>query len=236
MAQNWNNLLTYIKHELGAPSNKLEMTDTEIQSHITSIVMPEFSAYLGANIYYVLTDAMKITSTGTTTAYKLPLVADGTEVVEVNNAYFAGPNSGITSSNNATAGMVTDPAAIMMSTLASDAYNYMLPIRSFRFNAPDIIVFNNALTQMVVLDLDIIHTNPNTIPADMYHKAFKKQCLISVIDWIISMRSKYQTMQTPFGEVGLNIDFLQTKADRMRDEVKEVLNDIPPEPLVTFVI
>jgi len=236
MAQNWNNLLTYIKHELGSPSNKLEITDAEMQLHITTVVMPDFSTYLGANIYYVLTDAMRITIPGTNNAFRLPLVAEGIEIMEVNNAFYSNSNGGMSAATNATAGMSTDPKAIIMSTVASDAYNFLLPIRSFRYDPPDILVFNNKLSSMPVLDLDVVHTNPNTIPSDMYHKAFKKQALVSIIDYIIAMRSKYQTMQTPFGEVGLNIDFLQTKADRMRDEFKEVLNDIPPEPLVTFVI
>jgi len=233
MAQNWNNLITYIKHELGSPSNKLEITDAEMQSHIASIVMPEFSAYLGANIYYVLTDAMRITLPGTTNAFRLPLVAEGVEIMEVNNAYYSNINGGAPA---ATTNMSSDPQSMIMGTVAADVANFLLPIRSFRYDAPDVLVFNNVLTSMPVLDLDVVHTHPNTIPSDMYHKSFKKQALVSIIDYVIGMRSKYQTMQTPFGEVGLNIDFLQTKADRLRDEIKEVLNDIPPEPLVTFVI
>jgi len=237
MSQSWNSLLTYIKHELGAPSNKLEISDAEMQDHITTVVLPEYSAYLGENIYYKLTDSMKTTLEGTNYAYKLPIVANGTRISEVNAAYVDNASTG---GSIPTTNIPTTPTQAGMSMQSTNSLitawiSRFAVIKSFRFRPPDIIIFTEQLTTMPVLDLDIVHSTPQSIPSDMYHKAFKKQALVSIIDWIISQRSKYQTMQTPFGEVSLNIDFLQTKSDRLRDEFKEVLNDIPPEPLIEFL-
>jgi len=238
MAQNWNNLLTYIKHELGVPSNLIEMTDAEITSNILHVVMPDFSQYMGKNMLYALDQSMALTTTGSASAYKLPLVAnDGIEITRIQNAYYGSASSGLAASiNNTSSGLSTNPSAMIMSTVYADALASLAPIRSYVFNKPDVIMFTSRLAGSIIIELDVVHTNPNTIPGDLYHKSFKKMCLLSIIEGIVAIRSKYTSVQTPIGEVALNIDFLISKADRLRDEIKEVNNDIPPDPLLAFVI
>ncbi len=237
MAQNWNNLLTYIKHELGAPVNAIELLDSEIQTHIVDVVMPDFSQYIGNSVLYMLKQSMLITMTGTrSSAFKLPIVATGTEITRIQNVYYDSANSGITATINASSGLVSNPADLMQSTVMADMIAYLQPIKSYFFNKPDIIVFNKPVLTDLIMDLDVVHTNPNTIPGDMYIKAFRKMALVSVIDYIVAIRSKFSTVQTPLGEINLNIEFLTTKADRLREEFQRVLDDIPPDPLVEFII
>jgi len=236
MAQNWNNLLTYIKRELGAPVNAIEMTDAEMQQQITDLVMPDFSQYEGENRLYLLTPDMKTIVPGSKDTFRLPIVATGTEVTRVNQAYYDTATGGVNAAINASSGVVSNPFQLIPSTVFNSANAYLQPIKSYIFNKPDIIIFNEPVLSTIILDLDVVHTNPNTIPGDLYTKVFKKQCAISIIDYIIAIRSKFDNVQTPLGEVGMNIDFLISKADRFREEVKEVLDDLPPDPLVEFII
>ena len=48
MPQTWNNLLEYIKLELGVPVNLLEISDDDIIKYIKNHALPEFSQYVPA--------------------------------------------------------------------------------------------------------------------------------------------------------------------------------------------
>ncbi len=43
--QNWNNILNYVKLNLGAPLNLIEMSDDEIIENLKDQVLPVFSQY-----------------------------------------------------------------------------------------------------------------------------------------------------------------------------------------------
>ena len=57
MAQTWNNLLSYIKLELGAPLNLLEMSDQEIIENIKEHILPFFSQYMPRMKFCIVNEA-----------------------------------------------------------------------------------------------------------------------------------------------------------------------------------
>ena len=48
MAQTWNDVLSYIKINLGVPLNKLEISDDDLVTNLRDQVLPLFSQYAPA--------------------------------------------------------------------------------------------------------------------------------------------------------------------------------------------
>ena len=77
-----------------------------------------------------------------------------------------------------------------------------------------------------------IHKNLDTIPPDFYTLCFKKMCLGQVMIWIANIRSKYENLSTPFGQLPLNWMKLQEDGQRLLEEANQFLASIPPDKLI----
>ncbi len=65
-----------------------------------------------------------------------------------------------------------------------------------------------------------------------YNLAFKKMCLGSVENWLAALRSKYESVSTPFGQLNLNWQSLQQSAQQHLEEANQFLASIPPDKLI----
>jgi len=83
-----------------------------------------------------------------------------------------------------------------------------------------------------IVNYTTIHKTLDTIEPDFYAICFKKMCLGSVELWLASLRSKYEGLQTPFGQIPLNWQQLQQSGQQHLEEANQFLSSIPPDKLI----
>lgn len=237
--QNWNNIIDYIKGNLGVPYNLLELSDADIINYIKEHTLARFSQYIPHPIFINLTSINEVNSNITKHryTYQLPeeiiLAFDITGVQEV----YYNTASGIHSSDLQTAFLNPLDTALM-----NAHYNLnedLQPVNSFQFIPPKIITFSRDVMPSegcsIVVELNTIHQTLDTIPSDVYHKIFKDLCLADIIDWIINIRSKYVNLSTPFNTLNLNIDRLQTIVNTLNQKVDDYLTNLPPKHILAWI-
>ena len=125
------------------------------------------------------------------------------------------------------------------------ANSYVDAIRSvgvrntWEFIPPDILILDLPMEDwstngggFAVCNYTTIHKNLDTIPPDFYTLCFKKMCLGQVMIWIANIRSKYENLSTPFGQLPLNWMKLQEDGQRLLEEANQFLASIPPDKLI----
>lgn len=125
------------------------------------------------------------------------------------------------------------------------ANSYIDAIRSIQvrqtwdFLPPDIILMDLPISgytlsdsQFMICNYTTIHKNLDTIEPDFYSLCFKKMCLGQVMLWLSAIRSKYENLTTPFGQLNLNWNKLYDDGTRMLEECNAFLTSIPPDKLL----
>jgi hypothetical protein len=229
--QTWNDILKYIKLNLGAPLNKLEMSDDEIVNNLREQVLPFFSQYAPAKEFKIITNDNILSGDRGAPLYRYRIPLSPEEyIVDVLNVYFTRNTS-----------MIDTLTSIMSSTEEvldtiiynsySDLVKSMQPVNTWEFLPPDILIFDFEVSYGV-LEYNTVHNDLSTIDPDKYHLMFKKLCLAQMKTWIASMRSKFQSLTTPFGPIDLNWESLKQEGMQEREEVLQLLNMIPPDYLI----
>lgn len=106
--------------------------------------------------------------------------------------------------------------------------------RTFEFFPPDIIEFDYNIRNGVILIYHSCHDTPATIYPDYYLSIFKPLCLAYSKRWISEIRSKYESITTPSGDVRLNWQKLDTEATTELEQLFTKLDNLPPDKLVDF--
>ena len=230
--QTWNKLLKYIKRKTGAPLNLLELTDNDIYEIIIEDVLPLLSEHIAKPMWIHLTsaDLAETTSGESVRTYNIP-IPEGTTLINVVDAYY-------THSTNSMCGEIiglTDPRDTVMMNEFLDMVASLDTVQTFQLIYPDKIAFSKELTGGVILKCNTVHANLSTIPSDIYYDIFRPWCVAEIKENIVNMRSKYETLTTPFGEIHLNWQKLEEDATRIREEIKTKLESLPTEHLITFV-
>jgi hypothetical protein len=233
MAQNWNTLLSYIKKKVGAPLNLLEITDDDIYNTVMDDVIPALSQYIGKPLWLRLTSSnlASVTSAENSNTYDIP-VPTGVTLVDVVEAYYS-DSSTIWDSYGEIIGIL-DPRDVVMSNEYNDMVNYLSTVQSFRFLYPNKISFDEELDGDAILECKAIHTDLSTIPGDIFYDIFRDWCLAEIKENILAMRSKYESLTAPFGEIRLNWQKLEQDVTTIRQKIEDKLNAIPPEHLIWF--
>jgi len=229
---NWNNTIDYIKMQLGADVNQLEVDEYKILDIIETVTMPEFCQYYNYidRISYPSNQLIEIDS-----EYKprYQIVNYDRQIYEIKNIYFP--------SNTLLTYTVYNSADAV--TAAVGGYTYgmsesMIPIRSWQFFRPDIIELTVPLgfsePSYFVVEVGAEFKNPKEMEPSMY-SAFKKLAAADVIDYIISLRSKFEQLTTPQGAINLNVNRLEQKAMNLRNEAMQKLENVPPDVFWSWV-
>ncbi len=230
--QNWNNVLEYIKLFLGVPVNLLEISDDDLIGYLKRQVLPYFSQYAPAKKYTFITDANRITPTtagAPTYMYKIP-VPPGEYIVDILEAL---PLRDTTVLDAYTRSLINANSAmdlVMLNTFV-DAIKSVQVRNTWEFIPPDIIVFDQEI-KACVITYNTPHATLDTIRPDLYHKAFKPLCLGYTKLWIASMRSKFESLATPFGQINLNYDRLLSEGQQHVEAATNILETIPPDILI----
>jgi hypothetical protein len=231
-AQHWNNILSYVKLNLGVPVNVLEISDDELVLYLKDHVLPLFSQYVPHKKYAYITSQHQITGEVAGSPqfmYRIP-VTEGTYIIDILEAY---PTKEISVSDIYTGSMINAKAAmdVVISNAYIDAIRSMQTRLTWEFLPPDIMIFDMEIAACVVV-YNTTHEILNTVRPDLYHKVFKPLCLGHVKLWVAAMRSKYENLSTPFGPINLNFETLKNEGQTLIDNCIGVLDTIPPDILI----
>jgi hypothetical protein len=227
--QSWNNVLSYIKSNLGVPINMLELSDDEIVEYLQNHTLYEFSQYVPKKKYYLLDEADLVDET----IQKYKINVDD-PIIDVRRVYtFSTTNASQLS--DITSEKVLD--SVLFAKFES-MVQYLSPAITWRFEQPNyLIFFNNPSIDMflpVLIEYNTTYNDLSEIPADMYIY-FKKLALADIKILIGNTRTKYQ-LSTPFGQIINNGEILKQEGLQERQMIIETLNmSIPPDYLVEWV-
>jgi len=231
-AQHWNDVLSYIKINLGVPINLLEISDEDLITNLRQHVMGLFSQYAPHKRWAYISGADIVHET--TLGYprymaKIP-VPPGTYIIDVLEAY---PTKEISIVDMYGGALINAQAAmdLTISNAYIDAVRSLQTRNTWEFLAPDIMIFDKETLACVVV-YNTPHVTLDTVRPDLYHKAFKPLCLGYTKLWIASMRSKFEGLATPFGQLNLNFQELKSEGQTLIDNAISVLETIPPDILI----
>jgi len=231
MGQNWNDILKYVKINLGVPFNKLEITDDDLVDLLRDQVLPLFSQYAPRKNFKAITDNnLMATGSGQPMCqYKIPL--DPEEyIIDVLNFYFS-KNGSILDIVTPLIGSPEQAIDTLIYNSYIDIVKSMQVMNTWEFLPPDILIFDMSIGYGI-LEYNTVHQELKTIEPDKYHIMFKKLCLANVKIWLAAMRSKFENLTTPFGTISLNYEVLRQEGNQEKEEVMQLLNMIPPDFLI----
>lgn len=244
--QTWTNVLNYIKRQLGAKLNLLELSDSEIIEGLIDDTMPEFSQYSPARkvVRFDMRDLVGERNTGMHFSFKLDTPDFIVDIYEVYPSTHDGIFDDMTEMSSKTGsinfntfgtGSTGVSGGSMIDVVIDNQYVDMMKFLStkltWEFLPPNILMFDTRVTGGLVV-YNTYHTELDSINPDQYNLVFKKMCLMSTIDWIIALRSKYESVASPLGEMTMNISALETKRQDLKTQVDEFLNSLPPDHFV----
>jgi len=234
MAQNWNTLLNYIKRKVGAPLNLLELTDDDIYEIIKEDVIPALSQYIGRPLWLRLSSSnlATVTNAENQSTYTIPVPTD-TILVDVLEVYYSSASTSWGAYGNVVG--VLDPRDIAMMNEFADMMSYLSVAQAYHFMYPNTISFAEQLQDDVILECKAVHSDLSTIPGDIYYDIFRDWCLAEIKEDVLAMRSKYEGISAPFGEIRLNWQKLEQDVMTLRQKVEAKLDAMPTEHLITFV-
>lgn len=222
MPQNWNNIVNYLKSNLGTKSANLELTDDEFITHFKEHTLPFFSQTIPKHAWILLTDSNLDNITNTYSNYTyLITVPDNINIIDVNDVYI-GHN--ILSYER----YFMNPADIVMGNTLNDMVQFLNTVNDYEFIKPFHIRFSEKpYNDKFIVELNIEHTDLSTIPSDMYHKLFKEMCLADGLELILTNRNKFNNVTTPFGAIDLNYDYISQRISEIRQKIDGIHEYLP---------
>lgn len=236
MAQDWNNLIKYVKRKLGVPIAFLEYTDDDIRDVIVEDVLPAMSQYVGKPVWLRLggRDLLPQSEQDPEIAfqmYRIP-VPNNMILVDIQDVYWHRDNMGTMGIyHNMMA--VMDPRDAVMTNEFLDMLNSLETVQAFHFVAPDKVYFERELMGSdVILECKAEHSDLSSIPSDIYHEYLKPWALAEVLENIAAIRGHYREITTPFGQINLRTEELEARAQTLRTQIQEKLDATPPDHFV----
>ncbi|MFW6281564.1 MAG: hypothetical protein ACOC1O_02060 [bacterium] len=257
MAQTWNNLLNYIKRNLGAKLNLLELSDEEIVDGIKEDTLQYFSQYsprkkgivIGIDNKIISSDDYEISGQNITpNTYRIPFPEDE-YVIDIFDVYSSSHDShgdpfyGTKYSANSISGTIAHygygqvgvaGGAIIDAVISNQFIDMMRTLtvaNTWEFHPPDIITFDLPIEYAVIIYLTV-HENLDTIAPDMYNIVLKPLALGHVQQWLVALRSKYENLSTPAGEIQVNWQKLEQDSEKNVTSAVEKLEKLPHDKML----
>lgn len=235
--QNWNNLLDYIKKQCGVPVASLELSDHDIKSYISDHVLPEFSQYCPATKWIKIDSNNRLSIEESpnynSEVYQIP-IDENIQINSIQDVFLY--QSGVLPTDILM--YLSNPQDIVLNNSMNDMVNSLQPLQTWDFIPPNLISFSKELYsgfQATIIQLNIVPENLGSIPFDLYHRIFKPMCLKAIYELILSRRDKFRQVTTPFGEIVLNLETLQSKIDNLTRKIEDDLQWIPPKKFIEFM-
>lgn len=225
---NENTVLDYVKLHLGYPFNIIEFDDNFLINEIicSNNYLKEFSQYFPKEERIELNDSNNLDTMEINTAkpgnykgiynnrWKLHSENEILAVQKVIRSAFGG---------NA---ILYGDAPVYQNPIGFSTDNFLLsmtePRITFRFYYPDILeVYGMARTHTMMAVLSTVHDKDlSSIPSSL-HMSYNRFCLYTAANFILAIRYKYETMETPFGQISLNIQWIQDLANKKTELIQE---------------
>jgi hypothetical protein len=252
--QTWTNLLNYIKRNTGAKLNLLEMDDDEIIEGITDDVIPLFSQYSSFKKYCIINGDNLVpfitNSRDNQWKYELPITINE-YVIDIDAVYIdtgstddpfynTKYSNGNTSSSlsNYGRGSTGVYGGGMIDTVINNEFLDMLNSLgkkiTWEFTPPKTIRVDGQVNTAVVVYCTN-HEDLNTISPDFYNIIFKPLSFGYVLKWISALRSKYETLASPMGEIRVNWSKLEQESEKLITEANEKMENIVPDHFLEIV-
>lgn len=231
MAQSWNDVLKYIKINLGVPLNVLELSDDDIVENLKDQILPVFSQYSPKKAFKAIYPSNRIDDIGGKPLYQYRIPLEEEEyIIDILSVYFSESYDLIHSFST----LISSPMQtidLVIWNSYRDIKRSLMKKNTWEFLPPDVILFDDEI-KFSVIEYQTVHHELNTIEPDKYHLMFKKLCLSNVKLWLSAMRSKFENLTTPFGPINLNYEKMQQEGQQEREEVMQLLNMLPPDVLI----
>jgi hypothetical protein len=120
---------------------------------------------------------------------------------------------------------------VVISNAYTDASRSLGVQNTWTFFPPKTIEFDKEITRAAII-YDIPHATPKTVRPDMYNTTFKPLCLGTVQRWLVAKRAKFENVATPFGQINLNWQKLETDSQTHIQDAMQKLELIPPDRLI----
>jgi hypothetical protein len=232
MAQNWNNIIQYVKINFGTKTSTLEITDDEFFEYFKEHSLPYFSQIIPKKAWITISkgDIVHMSNSYSNYTYKLKIPED-IELIDINEIYFSRTLGSIISSGL----HFINPVDSVIANTYHDMHEHLTTVNDYHFIKPDHIRFSeDFVSDMVIAEINIEHNDLKSIPSDVYHKLFKPMCLMHSIELVLNNRNKFTNMSTPFGEIDLNINQLESRLQELRQKTEEIIDQLPHRKFVEF--
>jgi len=233
-SQTWSSIISYIKRELGTGVTLLEMSDDEIIEGLDEDVLSLMSQYTPHKKYTYITGTNIIPHTKAGQSqwrYLLPVdpeehIIDIYEVMPDTNSLNLDELGQETSDFSADS-MIN----LVISNTYIDAAKSLGVRNTWNFTPPRTLEMDKELRQACVI-YNTPHATPKTMRPDLYNTTFKILCLGTVQKWLAAKRAKFENVATPFGQINLNWQKLETDSQTNIQEAMQKLELVPPDKLI----
>lgn len=232
MPQNWNNVLQHVKANFGTKTTMLEITDDEFFEYFQNHSLPYFSQLIPHKAWVVLSQNYQIHEPNTYSNYTYKLkVPEEYEIIDIQEVYFTRTLASLISSGV----HFVNPLDTVIANTYNNIYEHLTTVNDYTFIRPDIIRFSEDFrSDILIIELNVEHTDLRTIPSDMYHKLFKPICLMNSIELVLNNRNNFTNITTPFGEIDLNTNKLEQKLQELRQQIDSTVDRLPLRKFVEF--
>lgn len=228
--QTWDNVIDYIKLNLGADVQKLEFNDDRLIEIIKEQSLAEYSAYESYTTYYTLTTLHLISES----PFLIYEIGDDFpyRILELKRRIDQTFDYG---------DMLTVPsAANIVDNLIRANYLDMSRItraeHSMRFDPPNRIMviepsINYEYQRDFILELGVVHESPLTIHPGTYD-LFKNLALGDIMIFLAKIRNKFNNFGSPFGQINLDADQLLQEGKEIKGLAIQELKRNPPDQYI----
>lgn len=249
---NENTVLEYVKRTLGVPFNIIEFDDDFLINNIIleHNYLKEFSQYFPKEERIYLTAENNEANRQAVIASMYPdKYKNQTAGLPENNRWYLeceneilGVKDVISTSIN-TLNVVYNDSYIFANPIESATNNLMRSMTglkiSYKFFYPNVVeVYGYPRDRNMLAILDVVHDKDlSSIPSTL-HMSYNRFCLYNTANYILHIRNKYSEIETPFGSINLNIEFLQSLADKKEELIQEFkgVGNYAARGLALFVI
>lgn len=230
--QNWNNLLNYIKRNLGSKYNLLELSDDEIIEGIKEDVIPFFSQYSPDKIHVSLSERNRVTHIDGQPLWKYEIkTPNNLQIIDIPEVYYTKEESIATDLLGITVMNSENAIDLVIANSFIDGVKSLQVRNTWEFQPPNFIIFDQEVSYAIIV-CNVPHQDLKTISPDIYQSIFKPYALAHVKGWLSALRSKYESIQLPMGQINLNWQKLEDEANRDKEKYEQLMNMLPPDFLV----
>ena len=232
--KSWNDVLNYIKSRF--TNQNLELSDKEILTHLSQHTLPEFSIYVPRR-FRVMIDTSNCVN-DRLGIFEIPIPEnENFEIIDIYDWYPRFGSGG--AYDNTTTGFsgAIDAALSVWFNDASNTSPQIYPL--IDQSNPNQVIFNTRLSDIepylpAVLDLKVTHSSPQTIPTEIYYRWFKPYAYADILILLGTIRSKFQQLNTPLGQIITNAEQLKQEGETLKQQIIQELKDINVSNLIFF--